>query len=146
MSATQGTYREYETIFIMRPDSTDQITDSVKERINGVMDKLDGKLVSYDSWGKRKLAFAIRDRTGQKNHYKGLYFHLRYVGDNALVPELERNLRMLEPVLRYMTIKLDEDFDLSTLEEKKAAGSKAPVSKASLLDRKHDDDDDSDDE
>jgi small subunit ribosomal protein S6 len=64
MSATQGNFREYETIFILRPDSTDQIQDTVRTRIEGVMEKLEGRLLKYDNWGKRKLAFDIRDRTG----------------------------------------------------------------------------------
>ncbi len=111
MSATQGNYREYETIFIMRPDSSDQHTDSVHGRIKDVISRLEGQVVKLDSWGKRKLAYAIRDRTAQKNLHKGIYFYLRYMGGSDLVPELERNLRMLEPVIRYMTIKLDADAD-----------------------------------
>lgn len=116
MSAIRGTHREYETIFIMRPDSTDQLIDNVRTRIDDVFERLEGKMVKLDSWGKRKLAYSIRDKTAQKNIQKGLYFYMRYVGANDLVPELERNLRMLEPVLRYMTIKLDDDFNLESLQ------------------------------
>jgi small subunit ribosomal protein S6 len=121
MSATQGNIREYETIFILRPDSTDQIQDSVRSRIESVMEKLEGRLLKFDNWGKRKLAFDIRDRTGQKKHYKGLYQYIRYAGGNELVPELERNLRMQEPVLRYLTIKIDDDSNVEELEARIAA-------------------------
>jgi small subunit ribosomal protein S6 len=101
--------REYETIFIMRPDATEEMTSRVRERIDDVLERLKGNLISYDDWGKRKLAYEIRDRTALKRHHKGLYIYLRYLGGNDVVAELERNFRMLEPVLRYMTIKLDDN-------------------------------------
>ena len=101
--------REYETIFIMRPDATEEMTTRVRERVEGVVARLNAHLLSYDDWGKRKLAYEIRDRTALKRHQKGLYIYLRLLGGNDLIAELERNFRMLEPVLRYMTIKLDTD-------------------------------------
>ena len=122
MSSTQGNFREYETIFIMRPDSTDQVQDSVRSRIDGVFEKLGGRMLTYDNWGKRKLAFDIRDRTGQKKHFKGLYKYMRFAGGSDLVPELERNLRMQEPVLRYLTIKIDKDVNPDDLEARINAG------------------------
>lgn len=104
-------FREYETIIILRPDATEEMTAKVRERVDGVFSRLQGHLISYDDWGKRKLAYEIRDRTAARRHSKGLYFYLRYLGKNDLVPELERNFRMLEPVVRYMTIKLEDDVD-----------------------------------
>ncbi|MBH23828.1 MAG: 30S ribosomal protein S6 [Myxococcales bacterium] len=101
--------REYETVFIMRPDATEEMTARVRERIDSVSERLGGHIINYDDWGKRKLAYEIRDRTAQRRLQKGLYVYMRYLGGNDLVPELERNFRLLEPVLRYMTIKLDED-------------------------------------
>lgn len=112
MSVTRGTYREYETIFIMRPDAGEEVARSVRERVQGVFEKLNGQLANWDDWGKRKLAYQIRDRTALKHHSKGYYVYMRYAGKNDLVAELERNFRMSEAVLRYMTIRLDEDFDL----------------------------------
>ena len=109
MSEVLGTYREYETIFIMRPDASDEVTESVKGRVEGVVEKLGAKLTRWDDWGKRKLAYQIRDRTAMKYHDRGVYVYMKYVGSNELVAELERNLRMAEPVLRYMTIRLDGD-------------------------------------
>ncbi|MEL6177810.1 MAG: 30S ribosomal protein S6 [Myxococcota bacterium] len=101
--------REYETVFIMRPDATEEMTARVRERVNSVTERLNGHILTYDDWGKRKLAYEIRDRTAQKRHQKGLYVYLRYLGGNDMVAELERNFRLLEPVLRYMTIKLEDD-------------------------------------
>jgi small subunit ribosomal protein S6 len=112
MSATLGTHREYETIFIMRPDAGEETASSVSERIKSVFERLEGHMISWDDWGKRKLAYEIRDRTALKHHTKGYYIYMRYAGANDLVAELERNLRMQEAVLRYMTVRLDGDFDV----------------------------------
>lgn len=129
MSEVLGTYREYETIFIMRPDATDEVTESVRSRVEGVVEKFEAKLTKWDDWGKRKLAYQIRDRTAMKNHQKGLYVYMQYVGNNEVVAELERNLRMTEPVLRYMTIRLDGDADINAavaqLEEAEEAAAPA---------------------
>ena len=101
--------REYETIFIMRPDATEEHTGRVRERISSIMERMNGHVISYDDWGQRKLAYEIRDRSALKRHQKGLYIYMRYLGPNDLVAEIERNFRMLEPVLRYMTIRLEDD-------------------------------------
>ncbi len=148
MSETQGQYREYETIFIMRPDSTDQAVEQVRSRIDGVMEKLQGRILKFDNWGKRKLAFSIRDRAGQRQHAKGLYTYMRFVGTSDLVPEIERNMRMLEPVLRYMTIKLDADVDPNTVEERLVAAEARAAAAAAQAREIHnnDDDDDEDDD
>lgn len=105
--------REYETIIVVRPDATEEISASVRERVEGVIEKLNGHLVTWDEWGKRRLAYEVRDRTGMKRHTKGLYVYIRTLGAPDLIPELERNFRMLEPVLKYLTIKLDVDVDPS---------------------------------
>lgn len=116
MSATLGTHREYETIFIMRPDAGEETASSVSERIKSVFERLGGQMINWDDWGKRKLAYDIRDRTALKHHTKGYYIYMRYAGANDLVAELERNLRMQEAVLRYMTVRLDGDFDMANVE------------------------------
>ena len=67
--------------------------------------KLEGTLLKREFWGRRKLAYEI-----QKYPY-GLYYYFQYLGYNDLVGELERNFRILEPVLKYMTVKLNDDVD-----------------------------------
>jgi small subunit ribosomal protein S6 len=100
-----GTLREYETIFILRPDTpTDQIA-AVNTRIRGVIEQGNGKLLKLDNWGKRKLAYEI------KKQLKGIYLYWQYLGSSGLVRELERNLRMLDTVVRYYTTVVDADID-----------------------------------
>lgn len=115
------TVKEYETVFILRPDILDDERAKVIDRMNDIIQRLEGHLLFQEEWGKRKLAYKI-----QKNAY-GIYYYLRYLGYNDMVSEIERNLRILEPVIKFMTIKLGEDVDV---EKRKAEavneGSSAP--------------------
>src|SRR5262245_44666898 len=95
-----GTQREYETIFILRPDTPNDNIGQVNQRIRGVIDQGGGKLLKLDNWGKRKLAYEI------KKQLKGIYLYWQYLGTSGLVKELERNLRMMDPVIRYYTTKV----------------------------------------
>ena len=143
MSIAKGTYREYETIYVMRPDAGDDATRAIRDRLKAIFDKLGGHVSHWDDWGKRKLAFEIRDRSAMKQHNKGYYVYLRYGGKNDLVAEIERNLRMQESVLRYLLVRLDADFDI---EAARTRGTQEPVvspmrSYASILDKAEEEED-----
>jgi small subunit ribosomal protein S6 len=94
--------REYETIYILRttvhPDEADRIATRVREIIAAKQ----GKLLRVDNWGRRKLAYNIG------KHSRGVFVYLRYVGMNDLVSELERNLRLIDDVVRHQTVQLKE--------------------------------------
>ncbi|MBQ1926500.1 MAG: 30S ribosomal protein S6 [Proteobacteria bacterium] len=119
------TVREYETVFILRSDVLDEDRNKVLTRMSNIIEKLDGHILMQEEWGKRKLAYKI-----QKSAY-GIYFYIRYLGYNDMVAEIERNLRILEPVIKYMTVKLGDDVDV---EKRKAEavneGSCAPKDSA----------------
>ncbi len=97
--------REYETIYILRPDVSNDAAEKIVERVKDVIARLDGTLTKLDNWGKRKLAYPIQKNT------RGLFVYLKYVGFNDLVAELERNLRLLDEVVRFQTVLLEEDID-----------------------------------
>ena len=97
--------REYETIFILNPASDTNVIDKVAARCQEVISRLEGKLLRAENWGNRRLAYPV------KKNPKGIYIYLRYLGYQTLVHELERNLRMLDTVIKYLTIKVDEDVD-----------------------------------
>jgi small subunit ribosomal protein S6 len=100
-----GTQREFETIFILRPDTNQEGIQLVNTRVRGVIDQLGGRLLKLDNWGKRKLAYEVRKQL------KGIYLYWQYLGTSGVVEEIERNLRMLDSVIRYYTVKVDEDID-----------------------------------
>jgi small subunit ribosomal protein S6 len=95
--------REYETIYILRPNVDSDEAAKVADRVQDVMTRLGAKITKVDTWGKRKLAYPI------KRFGRGVFVYVRYVGMNDVVAELERNLRILEPVIRFQTI-VNRDF------------------------------------
>ncbi len=98
-----GTQREYETIFILRGDTPNDGVGTVNSRVKGIVDHMGGKVLKVDNWGKRKLAYEVQKQL------KGIYLYWRYLGSSGVVEEIERNLRMLDSVIRYYTVKVDED-------------------------------------
>ena len=100
-----GTQREFETIFILRPDTNQDGIHVVNSRVRQVIEQMGGRLLKLDNWGKRKLAYEV------KKQLKGIYLYWQYLGTAGVVEEIERNLRMLDSVIRYYTVKIDEDVD-----------------------------------
>ena len=94
--------REYELVYIMQPRVQQAAAKKISDRIQDVITKEAGKLLRVDHWGKRKLAYQIRGNT------RGIYVCINFAGYGGLVAELERNLRNLDGVIRFQTIRLGE--------------------------------------
>jgi len=99
------TMREYETIAILRPDLLEEGVERLKGRVAQVIEKMEGRLIRFDNWGKRKLAYEVHKQT------KGIYLYFLYLGSPGTAEELERNLKMWDDAIRFMTVKVDEDVD-----------------------------------
>src|SRR6516165_10305838 len=102
-----GTAREYETIYILRPNTPNEGVAEVNTRIKGVIEGMGGKIIKVDNWGKRRLAYEV------EKERKGIYLYWLYLAQPGVVEETERNLRMLDNVIRYLTTKVDENIDVS---------------------------------
>jgi small subunit ribosomal protein S6 len=100
-----GRMREYETIYILRPDSTTDVIAQVNQKIRGIIETGGGTLLKVDNWGKRKLAYEV------KKQLKGIYLFFSYLGTAGLVEEVERNLRLTDSVIRYYSVKMSENVD-----------------------------------
>ena len=100
-----GTLREYETIYILRPDTQNDKVAEVNTRVRGIIESMGGVVLNVDNWGKRKLAYEI------KKELKGIYLFWNYLAAPTVVAEFERNMRMLDSVIRYMTIVAARDVD-----------------------------------
>jgi len=98
-----GTLREYETIYILRPNANSDQVQEVNARVRKIIEGTNGKVLRLDNWGKRKLAYEIRKQL------KGIYLYWLYLGNAALVAEIERNLRMMDACIRYFTVAVDEN-------------------------------------
>ena len=102
--------REYETIYILRADVDNDAAEKVAGRARDVIQRLGGTLTKLDNWGKRRLAYPIRKSN------RGIFVYLKYVGFSDLVAELERNLRLLDQVVRFQTVLVREEVDPASVE------------------------------
>jgi len=107
--------RRYETVFIALADLSDEDVNSLIERTTSIISGLKGLVVKVDRWGKKRLAYEIKKQT------RGYYVLIEYAGTSAIVNELERNLKIDDKVLKYMTIIKSEHVDVEALEKEIAA-------------------------
>lgn len=108
MAETQARLREYETIFLVRPELTDDNVDKLKERVRGIVNREGGKLIKFTVWGKKKTAYAISKQP------RAIYVHSLYLGDSRMVAEVERNLRNIDDVTRFLSVKIADEIDPET--------------------------------
>jgi len=102
-----NTSREYETIYVLRPNTTNEQVAEVNTRVRHVIEGMGGKVIKLDNWGKRRLAYEVAKER------KGIYLYWLYLASPGVVEETERNLRMLDSVVRYLTVKVDENVDVA---------------------------------
>ena len=99
--------REYESIYLLRPETADDAATKLQERFVQIVTSRSGQMLRVDNWGKRKLAYQV----AKQGH--GIYVLLHFVGGPGIVEELERNYRMIDEVMKYHTTKTGEDVDLA---------------------------------
>jgi small subunit ribosomal protein S6 len=102
-----NTSREYETIYVLRPNTGNEQVAEVNTRVRHVIENMGGKVIKVDNWGKRRLAYEVAKER------KGIYLYWQYLATPGVVEEAERNLRMLDSVIRYLTVKVDSDIDIA---------------------------------
>jgi small subunit ribosomal protein S6 len=94
--------RCYEHTFIARQDLSPQQAQALAETYAGLVAEHGGEVTKSEYWGLRNLAYRMR-----KNR-KGHYLHLNLKADAATIDELERQERLSDDVLRYLTVKVDQ--------------------------------------
>ena len=103
MRKARGRYKlaYYENVFITRQDISATQVEDLTETFTKVISDNDGKIVNTESWGLRTLAYRI------KKNRKGHYVMLHIDAPAPAIHEMERQMRINEDVLRYLTIKID---------------------------------------
>lgn len=115
MSQVQsGLLPGYETTFITRSDVTDETMKTFQERLNGIVTEFGGTVVLNEDWGKRKLAYTIEKES------RGHYTYVVYTGKPGVVAEIERNLRLSENILRFLSVNLDGEFKEEDFRKRRA--------------------------
>ncbi|WP_437925492.1 30S ribosomal protein S6 [Sorangium sp. So ce291] len=100
-----GRAREYETIYILRPDIDADGAEKIGARLAEVVGREAGRLTKVETWGRRRLAYDIA------KHRRGVYVYLKYLGGGKVVSEIERNLRLFDGVLKYQTVLVRNDVE-----------------------------------
>jgi small subunit ribosomal protein S6 len=96
--------RLYEEMFIVKPDSTDELVDPIVEQMKQLIEKDGGNLQLTEKWGTRKLAYQVG------RYLEGYYILLRFEATGVTIKEIERRLRVNDLVIKYLTVRLDEEM------------------------------------
>ncbi len=112
--------RLYDLIFIARPATPEDEIKKVLHSIEHACSEKGGKIEKSEHWGTRKLAYRVA------KHREGMYYYQQIrTGHGELIAELERRLHVQDSVIKYLTIRLDEDLKrqkkLGEKREKRAA-------------------------
>lgn len=89
----------YELVVIIHPDLDDEAINQAVERVKEWIAKADGKVEKVDNWGKKRMAYAIQKQN------EGFYYLLTIEMPPDAITEFERNLTILEPVMRHLIVK-----------------------------------------
>ena len=95
--------RQYELVYILPPDTTEQQVADLHAQLEQVVTKMNGQIEKTDNWGRRRLAYEI-------GHQKeGVYVLEVINGGGELMKELDRRLRVMDIVIRHMIVRVDEE-------------------------------------
>ena len=95
--------RLYEVMFIVRPDVVDEELDKLVAGFEATVTNGGGAIKNSEKLGRRKLAYTVR------KFNDGNYVLLTIEANGAVVAELERRLRVTEPVIKFITVRMDEE-------------------------------------
>lgn len=93
---------KYELVYIITPDIDEEARKFVHTRVQDLIAQNGGEVSKVDDWGKRRLAYAINDRT------EGWYVLVNFSAEGEVPREIERNLGNMDAVLRYQIIRVLE--------------------------------------
>ena len=95
--------RNYEVMFIVRPDMADEDVDKLVSTIESNAKAAGADVTNVERMGKRRLAYQVR------KFNDGNYILLNVAADGKGIHELERRLRVSEPVIKFITVRVDEE-------------------------------------
>ena len=104
----KGWPNEYETVFVLPNDQTDEAAEKAAERLRAIVARENGRVVKFTFWGRKKTAFDIAKAS------RALYVHMSYLGNGKTVEEVERHLRNSEEVVRFQSSLVKKLVDAET--------------------------------
>ncbi len=110
LATAPGHAREYETIYILRPNTEREKADDVSGKLNEAIKSTGALLTGVELWGQRRLAYPIA------KHHRGIYVYVKYLGKGATVSEIERQLRLSDSVIRYQSVQIRQNVPIEGTE------------------------------
>lgn len=95
--------RQYEVVFIVDPGADDEEVNRLTEHHKQIVTDQGGTITKSESWGKRPLAYEILHKT------EGTFVLMEIEGSGREIAELERRMRVNDRIMRYLTVRVDED-------------------------------------
>jgi small subunit ribosomal protein S6 len=95
--------RKYEVMFILRPDTAEEDVDRLLQQMETNVAATGGRVTSFERMGKRRLAYMVR------KFQEGIYILAFVEGPGSVLKELERRLRVQELVIKFITVRTDEE-------------------------------------
>src|SRR5438552_15771221 len=95
--------RQYELVYILPPDTTEQQVADLHTQIEQVVSKMNGRIEKTENWGRKRLAYEIG------HNKEGVYVLEVIIGRGELMKELDRRLRVMDLVIRHMVVRVDEE-------------------------------------
>jgi small subunit ribosomal protein S6 len=111
----------YETIFVINPDLGEDEVQNVVTKFTGIISSQNGVQLKLEDWGRRRLAYKI------EKFSQGFYVLADFAGMPAGVAELERNLKIDDRIIRFLSVKTGENVNVEALQAEIAAKAKPPV-------------------
>lgn len=102
--------RRYETVWVVNGDLPDEEVKSTVDKFTAIIANQGGTLINLEEWGRKKLAYKIGTTM------RGVYFIADFAGQSDTVKELERNYRIDDRVIRYLTFKKADRMDLEDVQ------------------------------
>ena len=116
--------RIYEIMFIVRPDVLEEDLDKLIAQFEAIVTSTGGKLQKVDKMGRRRLAYEV------KRCKEGQYVLFTVESDPQTVKEFERRLKVVDSVIKFLTVRVDEDLKrlakIKAKREKRAARRRKP--------------------
>ncbi len=111
--------RRYDVVFIALSNLPDSEISEIVERYQTMVTERKGLIIKIEKWGKRKLAYDI------KKQNMGFYVLFDFAGDSHIVDEVERNLKIDDKILKFLTVKTAEEITAEEVEAIIEAAAKA---------------------
>ena len=96
--------RQYELVYILPPDTTEQQVTDLHGQLDAVVSRLQGNFEKTENWGRKRLAYDIG------HHREGTYVVETITGSGELMKEIDRRLRVIDQVIRHLIVRVDEEL------------------------------------